>query len=300
MAVIVPGHVLYSTPSAVAVVLWFTLAYACAEPLSAFMMEQVVASAWTERQSELCLVAVKRVERRYHLPRALLVSMALAESGRPIKSLAALRPWPWTINADGTGLFLDSKAAAISWMQDEASGHDFVDVGCMQVNLHYHPDAFTSMEEAFDPSANADYASRLLLHLYRGEAAGSWNTAVGLYHSDTRPLAAVFRDRVALIGAGILSGSGRPRYARAADRDPLRLTLDGNKSTFLGAQRVPGLPGPRHFGAIWWKTSASTPHAGNVMRIALRSPDSGRKDSWPTGQDIQGHRWTAQSHGPHR
>jgi hypothetical protein len=110
--------------------------YACAEPLSVLVVEQVAASAAAARQSELCLVALRRVERRYHLPRGLLASIALAESGRPIKSLADVRPWPWTINADGTGLFLESKDSAIFWMQDQAPGHKFVDVGCMQVDLH--------------------------------------------------------------------------------------------------------------------------------------------------------------------
>ena len=30
-----------------------------------------------------------------------------------------------------------------------------IDVGCFQVDLFYHPYAFTSLEEAFDPDANA-------------------------------------------------------------------------------------------------------------------------------------------------
>jgi hypothetical protein len=277
----VPVHSLYGTSLATAAVLWITLAHACAEPLSVFMIEQVAASAWTERQGELCLVAPRQIERRYHLPRASLVSMALAESGRPIKFLAALRPRPGTINADGTGLFLDSKAAAISWVQDEASGHNFVDVGCMQVNLHYRPDAFGSMDKAFDPDANADFAVRLLLQFYQGEAAGSWDPAVGHYHSHTRPLAADFRDRVAVIGAGfmrgIFSGSVSSRYSRATDRNLLRPIVDGNKSTLLGAGRVSSLPGHRHFGAIPWKTSGPISYAGNVMRIAARSLGSDNK-----------------------
>jgi len=186
---------------AAAALLWLFVAdlgYARGEPLPVFITEQVTTSAWAEHQSELCLTALRRAEQRYRLPRALLVSIALAESGRAIKSLAQLRPWPWTINADGIGLFLESKAAAISWMHDLAADHSLVDVGCMQVDLHYHPNAFTSMDEAFDPNANADYAARLLVQLYHGDAAGSWDLAVGLYHSHTSSVAAEFREHVDL------------------------------------------------------------------------------------------------------
>src|SRR5262249_25630009 len=135
------------------------------------------------------------------------VSIARAESGRAIKSHTDVGPWPWTINADGTSLFLDSKAAAISWMQDRALEHRFVDVGCMQVNLHYHPDAFASLDDAFDPTSNADYGAQLLVQLYQAEARGRWDIAVGLYHSHTLRLADKFRDRVARIGASVLHGT---------------------------------------------------------------------------------------------
>ena len=129
-------------------------------------LRPVGASDWEVQQSELCDAALRQAESRYHLPANLLQSIAKAESGRPITSLADIRAWPWTIDADGTGLFLDSKAAAIAWVQQQVHRHSFVDVGCMQVDLHYHPDAFASIDDAFDPTANADYAARLLLDLY--------------------------------------------------------------------------------------------------------------------------------------
>jgi hypothetical protein len=212
-----------------------------AEPPSAPAMDTVAASAWAAQQSDLCTVALGQAERRYHLPPALLLSIARAESGRPIASLADIRPWPWTIDADGTGLFLDSKAAAIAWVRLQAPHHSFIDVGCMQVDLHYHPNAFTSMEEAFDPTANADYAARLLVDLYRDEAAGSWDTAVGLYHSHTSLLAAEYRDRVALIGADVLHGTlkGVPLYVRAVRQGTLRLALGGGKVALINVHRQP-------------------------------------------------------------
>jgi hypothetical protein len=66
-------------------------------------------------------------------------------------------------------------------MRLQARGVRNIDVGCMQVNLHYHPDAFASLEEAFDPAANVAYAADFLVELRR--EARSWTRAVGQYHS---------------------------------------------------------------------------------------------------------------------
>ena len=215
--------------------------HADAEPPSRPETDQVAASVWAAQQSDLCVVALRQAERRYHLPPGLLISIARAESGRPIASLTDIRPWPWTIDADGSGLFLDSKAAAIAWLQQQAPHHSFVDVGCMQVDLHYHPDAFSTLDEALDPAVNADYAARLLVDLYRGEAGGSWDTAVGLYHSHSSVLAAEYRDRVALIGADVLHGTlkGVPLYVRAVRQGTLRLPLGGGKVALINVHRQP-------------------------------------------------------------
>jgi hypothetical protein len=146
--------------TAFAVVFWLFVGLNCAsavEPTGS-TAEHIMDSVWARQQSEFCMVALRQAERRYHLPPRLLISIARSESGRAIES--DVRPWPWTINADGSGLFLGSNADAISWVENQASDHTFVDVGCMQIDLHYHREAFASIEEAFDPTANADYAAR--------------------------------------------------------------------------------------------------------------------------------------------
>ena len=214
---------------------------ASAEPAPTPGADEIATPTWAAQQSEFCTVALRQAEQRYHLPPNLLQTIAKAESGRPITSLSDIGPWPWTIDADGTGLFLDSKAAAIAWMQQQARRHNFIDVGCMQVDLRYHPNAFASMEDAFDPAANADYGARLLTSLYRGEAGGNWDIAVGLYHSHTPMLAAQYRDRVALIGAGILKGTlaGVPLYVRAIRQGTLRLALGGGRTALINVHRQP-------------------------------------------------------------
>jgi hypothetical protein len=201
------------------------------------------ASAWALEQSSLCAAAVRQAEERFHLPNALLMSVAKAESGRPIASPTDIRPWPWTIDADGTGIFVDSKPAAIAWMKLMSARHSLVDVGCLQVDLHYHPNAFRSLEEAFDPVLNADYAARVLVDLYHGEASGSWDAAVGLYHSHTALLAAEYRDRVAIIGADLLHGTlkGVPLYVRAMRMGTLHLPLSGGREALINVHRQPAI-----------------------------------------------------------
>ena len=69
-----------------------------------------------------------------------------------------------------------------------------IDVGCMQINLHFHADAFASLDEAFEPTMNARYAARFLRRLYKD--TGSWQDATMRYHSATPAFGIPYRDRV--------------------------------------------------------------------------------------------------------
>ena len=200
---------------------------------------------WTQQQSALCGAAIHAAEQHHGLPSGLLDAIAKAESGRPVAAMDDIRAWPWTIDADGAGLFLDSKEAAVAWVTQQSARHRYIDVGCLQVDLAMHPRAFASLEEAFDPTANADYAARYLSDLYRGEAQRNWNIAVGLYHSHTPGLAADYRDRVAMTGARILHGvlEPVPLYLRAYRQGTLRLPLGNGRSTPIDVNRQPAARG---------------------------------------------------------
>ena len=121
------------------------------------------------------------------LPNTLLPAIARVESGRLDPVTNKVRPWPWTINVEGTGFFYDSKAEVIAAVQAlQAKGKRSIDVGCMQVNLMHHPKAFASLDEAFDPAANAQYAVRFLVGLYA--QTKNWPLATAYYHSATPDL----------------------------------------------------------------------------------------------------------------
>jgi soluble lytic murein transglycosylase-like protein len=92
------------------------------------------------------------------------------------------------VQAENQSHFFPTKAAAIRWVQQaQAQGISSIDVGCMQVNLMYHPTAFKTLDDAFDPAQNADYAARFLISLHA--QTRDWQQAAGQYHSQTLALA---------------------------------------------------------------------------------------------------------------
>jgi len=142
-----------------------------------------------------CRQAIAMAARAHDVPASLMAAVGRVESGRRDPTSGTWHPWPWTVDADGQGTFYDTKAQAIAAVTAlQARGMRSIDVGCMQVNLMQHPNAFTSLDQAFDPAANADYAARFLVEL-RAQT-GSWPQATALYHSATPTLGAEYEQRV--------------------------------------------------------------------------------------------------------
>jgi len=168
---------------------------ACLLLFSPVAKAAVVAAPVVSTPNMLCQAAIAMAEQAQSIPTHLMAAVGKAESGRRDDATGTVRSWPWTINAEGEGFFFNNKAEAIAAVRAfQARGVQSIDVGCMQVNLMYHPDAFASLEQAFDPSANAAYAARFLRQLY-GQA-GDWTKAVGLYHSATPSLSEPYAKKV--------------------------------------------------------------------------------------------------------
>jgi hypothetical protein len=130
----------------------------------------------------VCERAGIAAERAGGLPSGLLLAIGRVESGRWDSARERVTGWPWTINAAGKGQWFETKSAATDTVRALISGGTrSIDVGCFQISLLYHPMAFSDLEQAFDPDANAAYATRFLLSLY-GQS-GSWEAAVAAYHS---------------------------------------------------------------------------------------------------------------------
>ena len=144
---------------------------------------------------DTCLSGIVAAEQKFALPQKLLQTIGIVESGRADPVTGRVTPWPWTINAAGTGHFYETKAAAIKAVQDlQEAGTRSIDVGCLQINLVHHPAAFSSLDEAFDPVVNTRYGGHFLSDLY--QETGKWPLAAAAYHSRTQEIGASYAERV--------------------------------------------------------------------------------------------------------
>lgn len=141
----------------------------------------------------VCEKFVSRFERQHGIPEKLLSAIAIVESGRSLGGEKVA--WPWTINANGVPYILDTKQEAIAKVKElQEKGVRSIDIGCMQVNLMYHPDAFKSLEDAFDPEKNIAYAAGFLRE--KMTLQGNWHHAVAHYHSATQSLNEPYKNKV--------------------------------------------------------------------------------------------------------
>ena len=187
-------------------------------------------------QDSRCDAYTAQVEQRYGIPARLLDAISVVESGRWDTYRQASVAWPWTVSSGGDGKYFPSKAEAVAEIRRlKAAGVKNIDVGCMQVNLMYHPDAFANLDEALDPAANIAYAARFLKGLF--EATNHWLTAASYYHSQTPSLAAEYRLKLEKIWNGG-AGESMTRLARAAVPHTAQQFPRPSSSTQVDAMRT--------------------------------------------------------------
>lgn len=117
-----------------------------------------------------------RAAERYGVPVGILYAVGLTETGNK----GSLQPN--ALNIDGKAVFARSAREAITtFEQAQRNGAKFIDLGCMQINHHFHSSHFRSVEEMLDPRRNVDYAARFLVSLKRKHE--SWSMAVARYHA---------------------------------------------------------------------------------------------------------------------
>ena len=143
------------------------------------------AATWAACSSEIqaeefnpvnCEREIAAAARRYNIPLAVFYAVGLNESG------AKGRLQPFAMNIDGRASANASLAEAVTRFHEaKAHGARMIDVGCMQINHHYHGAKFTSLEAMFDPAQNVDYAAHFLGELKLRE--GTWTMAVARYNA---------------------------------------------------------------------------------------------------------------------
>jgi hypothetical protein len=166
-----------------------------------------VAAAAAADEAAACLGLIKATEKAQNIPEGVLKTIGFRESGRVTVDGRQV-PWPWTVNAQGQGRFFETKADAVAFVQLlQQQGVSVIDVGCMQVNLHYHPGAFESLDAAFDPATNVAYAAEFLNALK--SETGDWGIASQYYHSRNGGVGPAYAGRVTLNAFGkVISNLG--------------------------------------------------------------------------------------------
>ena len=131
---------------------------------------------------KVCDQVAQIVSQETGVPISVLQAITRTETGR--KKNGKFGPWPWTVNMEGKGVWFDTldEARAYVFRHFKRGARSF-DVGCFQINYKWHHQAFASIDEMFDPMANATYAAEFLTKLFAEHS--SWTDAAGAYHSRT-------------------------------------------------------------------------------------------------------------------
>lgn len=171
----------------------------------AFWLLVVGAASAAQDFSVICETAAREASRRSGVPLSVLKAISLAETGR--KQGGSFRPWPWTVNMEGAGHWFDSQDEARAFVFKEFKrGARSFDIGCFQINYKWHSQAFSSIDEMFDPLENAHYAAKFLQELHA--ETGSWTKAAGAYHSRTPEFAEPYSARFNSFRAKFLTEDG--------------------------------------------------------------------------------------------
>lgn len=122
-------------------------------------------------ESEITAAAAK-----YQIPAGILYSVGLTETGRK----GSLQPY--AMNIEGKAHFANSVQEVLQrFAEARGQGAKLIDLGCMQINYHFHGENFASANEMLNPKKNVEYAARFLANLHARHE--TWTMAVARYHA---------------------------------------------------------------------------------------------------------------------
>lgn len=149
-----------------------------------------------------CEAEIERAAKRYDVPVGILYAVGLTETGRK----GSLQPF--ALNIEGKAVFTGSAIEAErEFRKARQQGKKLIDLGCMQINHHYHGERFAGIGDMLDPRRNVDYAARFLAELKRSHT--SWSMAVARYHAGPNNDPAQKRYVCRVIANMVATGFGR-------------------------------------------------------------------------------------------
>ncbi|MBP8232241.1 MAG: transglycosylase SLT domain-containing protein [Rhizorhabdus sp.] len=120
-----------------------------------------------------CLAPARDAARRHAVPQAIVEAMVWRESSNQ----------PLAIGVAGRAVIAPDPGTAVRWIEHwrrQGVKDVSIDMGCMQVNRHFHPAAFGAPENAFDPVLNTEYGVRYLRTLF--DRYRDWTLAAAAYN----------------------------------------------------------------------------------------------------------------------
>ncbi len=211
----------------------------------------------------LCQAAVIMAESDQQTPTGLLRAIGTVESGRPDRVTGQLAPWPWTIDANGSGHMYQTEAEAIAAAQSFLQqGITSLDIGCMQVNIREHPHAFASLAQAFDPMANVFYAADFLKRLK--QQMGNWQQAIAAYHSETPSLGTPYANQVLARWRGQTGGQTGLPLVQTAMTQKLPMAAKSAATPHVWGPAPPPAQPPTRTAAAGSAGKKAKPTAGGI------------------------------------
>lgn len=124
----------------------------------------------------ICESEITAAAAKYQIPAGILYSVGLTETGRK----GSLQPY--AMNIEGKAYFANSVQEVLQrFAEARGQGAKLIDLGCMQINYHFHGENFASPNEMLNPRKNVEYAARFLANLHARHE--TWTMAVARYHA---------------------------------------------------------------------------------------------------------------------
>ncbi|WP_292667889.1 transglycosylase SLT domain-containing protein [Mesorhizobium sp.] len=177
------------------------LLHLLASALATIYSSSLVAGA-ANAAANPCEPEILRAADRYGVPAGILYAVGLTETGNK----GSLQPN--ALNIEGKAVFPRSRNEALATFENaRREGKTLIDLGCMQINHHYHASHFRSVGDMLDPRQNVDYAARFLASLHARHV--TWSMAVARYHAgpDNDPAQKIYVCRV--IANMVATGFGK-------------------------------------------------------------------------------------------
>jgi Transglycosylase SLT domain len=122
------------------------------------------------------------VAKHHHIDPYILYAVALIESAKN-SDPNHVTPWPWALNKAGHSIIPASQQEAHTLLNKSiAQGNRHIDIGLMQINLHWHGHRVEKPEHLLNPVTNVEVGAGLLAEAIQS-SPNDLVLGIGRYHN---------------------------------------------------------------------------------------------------------------------